>query len=565
MSTVIYRKYRPQTFADLTGQEPIRKTLENEIKTGKISHAYLFTGPRGLGKTTSARLLAKAVNCQNRKEGESEPCNNCQHCQAVIAGNFLDLIEIDAASHTGVDNVRETIIEAVRFSPNQAKYKVFIIDEVHMLSNSSFNALLKTLEEPPAHAIFILCTTEPHNIPETIISRCQRFDFKKVGRRDIIARLEKIAVLEQVKISSEVLEIIATRAQGGFRDAESLFQQILSLGEKEITAQTAALVLPRSNEKLILEFVSSLLQNNASLALEQINNLITEGLDLERFSADALELLRQILIYKISPNLCLDLAETAKVKFNDLSRQISPSRLIQLIELFLEKIKTQKQTEIPQLPLELLALEFCDSSPIVNQRPSSTIDHRSSNNNDNPAPVSNVTMRQFNNEGGDSSENSALKNPNPSKNISNPPNKSINAIKSINVINTSDSNDSRDSNNPSSLIDSIQLNDSWPQILVEVQKHNHSICAFLKTGQIICVKDNLIEIGFPYKFHEQTIKNEKNRKIVEDCISKIINQNVKVVAKHLESLKILPNNQASEPANALMTDLIQEFGGEIVE
>ncbi len=555
MSQVLYRKYRPQTFADLTGQEPIRKILENEIKTGKISHAYLFTGPRGLGKTTSARLLAKAVNCQNRKEGASEPCNNCPHCQAVIAGNFLDLIEIDAASHTGVDNVRETIIETVRFSPNQAKYKVFIIDEVHMLSNSSFNALLKTIEEPPAHAIFILCTTEPHKIPETIISRCQRFDFKKVSRHDIVKRLEKIAALEQVKISAEVLEIIAARAQGGFRDAESLFQQILSLGEKDITLETAALVLPRSNEKLILEFVSSLLQNNTALALEQINNLMTEGLDLERFSADALEFLRQLLIYKINPNLCPDLSETAKTQLNDLSRQISPSRLTQLIELFLEKIKAQKQTEIPQLSLELLALEFCDSSSVVNHQPSSTIDHQPLNNKD--------TLGL--------SDDSNIDPPTASaSSIQTSSNKSVNAIKSINAINTSDSNDSRDSSPklqaPSiQAIDPVQLNNSWPQILVEVQKHNHSICAFLKTGQILCVKDNLIEIGFPYKFHEQTIKNEKNRKIVEDCISKIINQNVKVAAKHLESLKTSSNNQASEPVNALMTDLIQEFGGEVVE
>src|SRR3989339_1919745 len=192
MST-LYRKYRPQKFSELIGQNHIKITLQHELERGEIGHAYLFCGPRGLGKTTTARLFAKAVNCVNRKDGESEPCNKCNSCTSIMTGNSVDMIEIDAASHTSVDNVRENIIENARFTPTSSKYKVFIIDEVHMLSISAFNALLKTLEEPPAHAIFILCTTELHKVPETIVSRCQHFDFKKVAPAEAIKRLKMIA------------------------------------------------------------------------------------------------------------------------------------------------------------------------------------------------------------------------------------------------------------------------------------------------------------------------------------------------------------------------------------
>ena len=205
MSLALYRKYRPQIFAELVGQNHIKTTLQNELATGKVAHAYLFSGPRGLGKTTVARLLAKAVNCLKRQAGESEPCNQCDACKEIVDNRSLDVIEIDAASNTGVDNVRENIIGNSRFTPTSRKYKVFIIDEVHMLSLSAFNALLKTLEEPPPYAIFILATTEIHRVPPTIISRCQRFDFRKVGLADVVERLNKIVNAEKRKVDQEDL------------------------------------------------------------------------------------------------------------------------------------------------------------------------------------------------------------------------------------------------------------------------------------------------------------------------------------------------------------------------
>jgi len=234
MAWVLYRKYRPQKFSEFVGQEHIVKTLTNAISSGLISHAYLFYGPRGSGKTTIARLFAKAVNCQNRKGGDFEPCNQCFSCKEISEGRAVDLIEIDAASHRGIDEIRD-LREGIKFAPTRLKYKVFIIDEAHQLTKEAANALLKTLEEPPSHAIFILATTEIHKMIPTIISRCQRFDFRKLTVPEILKKLEIICQKEKIKIEKVALELIAQNAQGSMRDAESLLDQVsTSFDKKEI-------------------------------------------------------------------------------------------------------------------------------------------------------------------------------------------------------------------------------------------------------------------------------------------------------------------------------------------
>src|SRR3989344_9182778 len=275
----LYRKYRPSTFADVYGQEHLITTIKNEIALGKIAQAYLFSGPRGVGKTTTARLLAKAVNCLTRKEGQFEPCNACGAWEQIRAGRHIDVIEVDAASQTGVDNVRENIIENAQFKPTTAKYKVFIIDEVHMLSNSSFNALLKTLEEPPAHVIFILATTELHKLPATVISRCQRFNFKKIGYDEMLARLKKISEEEKIKVDKEVFGRIINKSDGCLRDAESLLGQVFSLDLKKITVEDAQMILPSSNVESIIEFLEAITQGDGARALKLINTLTEEGIN----------------------------------------------------------------------------------------------------------------------------------------------------------------------------------------------------------------------------------------------------------------------------------------------
>src|SRR3989339_1561754 len=280
----IYRKYRPQTFAEIAGQEHITKTIASEIASGKIAHAYLFSGPRGVGKTTLARLIAKSLNCQNRAEGAFEPCNTCSSCTETTDGRNIDVIEVDAASHTQVDNVRENIIENAQFKPTRGKYKIFIIDEVHMLSNSSFNALLKTLEEPPAHCIFILATTEVHKILPTIVSRCQRFAFQKIPYELMKTRLEEICASEEIAVDKHVLDRIINKSDGCLRDAESLLGQIFSLNIKKITMADTAIILPASDATTVLQFITYLWQKQAGLAIELLQRLVTDGVNLEQFT-----------------------------------------------------------------------------------------------------------------------------------------------------------------------------------------------------------------------------------------------------------------------------------------
>jgi DNA polymerase-3 subunit gamma/tau len=229
---VLYRKYRPKRFAEIVGQEHVVRTLTNAIASGMVSHAYLFAGPRGCGKTTIARLLAKAVNCKNRKEGEAEPCNQCDSCLEINQGNAMDLIEIDAASNRGIDEIRD-LRDGIRFVPTKSKYKVFIIDESHQLTREAANALLKTLEEPPSHAIFVLATTEVHKMIPTIVSRCQRFDFRRLKVPEIIGRLETILEKEKINFEKEALNLIALAASGSIRDAESLLDEVVSFSGKE--------------------------------------------------------------------------------------------------------------------------------------------------------------------------------------------------------------------------------------------------------------------------------------------------------------------------------------------
>ena len=292
---VLYRKYRPKRFVEFVGQEHVVKVLTSALVGGRLAHAYLFCGPRGVGKTTIARILAKAANCENRKDGNFEPCNKCAACQEINDGRSLDLIEIDAASNRGIDEIRE-LREGIKFAPTRLKYKVFIIDEVHQLTKEAFNALLKTLEEPPAHAIFILATTEIHKVPETIISRCQRFDFHKLILEKIIERLARIAKVEGVKITQPALEMIAANADGAMRDAESLLGQVMAMEDKDITLEEVKALLGATDISAAIEMVAYLIANDAKGAICFINKILNDGYDLEQFAKSLINYLRKVMI-----------------------------------------------------------------------------------------------------------------------------------------------------------------------------------------------------------------------------------------------------------------------------
>jgi len=380
---VLYRKYRPQTFAEIIGQEHVVQTLSNAISAGMLSHAYLFSGPRGSGKTTIARILAKAANCRERKEGQFEPCGKCSSCLEIKEGRALDLIEIDAASHRGIDEIRE-LREEIKFSPVKEKYKVFVIDECHQLTKEAVNALLKTLEEPPSHAIFVLATTEIQKMLPTIISRCQRFDFRKLTLAEIVKRLEIVSQKERAKIEKPALELIALNSGGSIRDAESLLDQTLTFSgtlAKEGTIKTEDIkdLLGLADTVLLAEFVDCLSRKEAGPAVKFLNQNFERGRDPQEFAKALLLYLRQAMLLKIYPAksgtgpiksgtgpiksgvvnpIIIGLNQEEQEKIRSQTEKFSTQEIQKALNLFLEAENKMKYSPIPQLPLELAIVDF---------------------------------------------------------------------------------------------------------------------------------------------------------------------------------------------------------------
>ena len=356
-SQVFYRKWRPQTLAEVVGQELVTQTLVNALSSGRVSHAYLFCGPRGTGKTSTARALAKAVNCLTN--GKGEPCNTCAMCQAITEARALDVIEIDAASNTGVDDIRN-LREKVNYAPNQARYKVYIIDEVHMLSNSASNALLKTLEEPPSHVIFILATTEVHKILPTLISRCQRFDFRRLSQAVIISKLTHICDTEDIHIEPEALRLIAKSATGSMRDAENLLQQLATYYGAEIKLQQIQAILGITGDWRAKELTKHIINNDISAGMTTINSVNSDGLDLRQFNRELVEYLRALLLVKTGSADTVDFTAEDIAELKDLATGASLEQILKAVKLFgqLELGVDNYST----LPLEL-ALVDCVLTP----------------------------------------------------------------------------------------------------------------------------------------------------------------------------------------------------------
>jgi DNA polymerase-3 subunit gamma/tau len=360
MPQALYRKWRPQTWDAVIGQEHIIHTLRNAIAADRVAHAYLFAGPRGTGKTTTARLLAKAVNCLD-DDLAARPCNQCEHCLAVNEGRFLDLIEIDAASNTSVEDVRD-LRDKINFSPNQGRYKVYIIDEVHMLSTAAFNALLKTLEEPPDHAIFVLATTEVHKIPATVLSRCQRHEFRRIPVPDIVANLSKLAESEGIQADPEALTLIARQATGAMRDAISLLDQLASTSER-ITLEMAQTVLGTAASEAVIEITAAILAGDAARGLDRIHQSLDAGSDPRQFARQIVDYLRSLLLVRMGNAGQIEATQEVRQRMAQQAQAFeSTPELLRVIRAFNLAAGEARLSWQPALPLELALIESVEGS-----------------------------------------------------------------------------------------------------------------------------------------------------------------------------------------------------------
>jgi DNA polymerase-3 subunit gamma/tau len=358
MSQALYRKWRPQKWDEVVGQPHIVQTLKNAVASDRVAHAYLFAGPRGTGKTTAARLLAKAVNCLAPDLAE-RPCNTCDHCKAVNESRFLDLIEIDAASQTGVDDVRD-LREKINFTPNLGKYKIYIIDEVHMFSNSAFNALLKTLEEPPPHAIFILATTEIHKIPPTVLSRCQRHEFRRLPVDVIVTQLQAIVKSEKLKSEPEALTLIARQSAGGMRDAISLLDQLASTG-KTIDLELAQTVLGTATSQTVLALISAVLDREPGVGMDAIHAALDSGTDARLLARQVVDYLRALLLIQMGGSAQVDLSGDVRISAEKHARAFQAPDILRMIKTFNASASDQRGGWQPSLPLELALAEVIES------------------------------------------------------------------------------------------------------------------------------------------------------------------------------------------------------------
>ena len=496
---MFYTKYRPQKFSEISQPNDVATALANQVRSKKVSHAYLFIGPRGVGKTTTARILAKALNCENLSK-TGDPCDKCDACEAIKLGNFLDLIEIDAASNRGIDDIRD-LKDKIRLAPSLGKQKVYIIDEVHMLTTEAFNALLKTLEEPPAHATFILCTTEEHKVPDTIKSRCQVFKFKRATVEQIVTKLTEICAKEKIKakIKKEDLEKIARASLGGFRDAETLLQQVVE-GELDIDSFVGV-----NSTQEFVTFVDSIFMKNTSAAIRQVNKLYEDGIDLHTWSLELLKYLRDLLFISADAHEGLvDVSNDVLADMKVQAAKLNSQKVVEMIEAFSKATNEIKLSSIAQLPLELAIVTLCEGGGL----------HEAPVKAGEPVGLAGGGGKTGGSKSGGMGRSGA----------------GMVRISSSTLKISKAAKETKKSKSKLSVkFEDIQS--AWQDVLKGVINHNHGVQALLKATKPIEISGSSLVIEVFYKFHKERLESVRNRQIVEDVLSEIFGEPISLQLK----------------------------------
>ena len=506
---VLARKWRPQTFKDVIGQGHITHTLANVIQQKRIAHAYLFVGPRGVGKTSLARIMSKALNCE--KGPVINPCQRCTACKDITLGKSLDVLEIDGASNRGIDEIRQ-LRENIKFSPVHGKFRIYIIDEVHMLTTEAFNALLKTLEEPPPHVKFIFATTAPQRLPATILSRCQRFNFRMISVKEIVHQLKKIAKVEKITVSDEALHQIAREAQGSMRDAESILDQLIAFGDKEIEEKDVFLLMGRVGKNVFFKFAEAVITRDLLKSVSFFNQIMDQGEAPQQLITDTLNHLRNLLFIKIGKEgeAQLDITKEDLAILKTQASKIDGKKIISLIDILSTTVQDMRWASSPRLLMEVMLIK---------------------------------TIRSI------SGANAAEKiSPSPEGAASSPP-----ESHGLNI---------------------DEIRNQWPQVLVKVKKEKMTAGACLVEGEPIKFHHPVLTICFDngFNFHRETVEKLENKKIIEKVLHDIFKQELMIhclVGEVLHSddsaKKPEKDTNPSSPHKDIINKTLELFHGEIGE
>jgi DNA polymerase-3 subunit gamma/tau len=508
---MFYTKYRPQKFSEVLKPNEAVDALVSEIKANKVAHAFLFVGSRGTGKTTTARILAKALNCLNLDK-DGDPCDKCTNCLAVKSGNFVDLVEIDAASNRGIDDIRD-LREKVRLAPSMGTKKVYIIDEVHMLSSDAFNAFLKTLEEPPANVVFILCTTEFHKVPETIKSRCQVFRFKRASKVQLIQKLKKISKEENIQITDEDLKKIASASMGGYRDAETLLQQVLEGGV------SVDKFLSAGSKYKYLDFVDLLYKKDSSGSLKFVNEIFEEGIDIYVWVGELLNYVRGLLFVKSGiEEYFVEFGPETVSEAQKQAQQISFGWIVSVLEHLLQAQKEIRASFIPQLPLEIAVAKICigdkedNTMSVFLPESIGPVKSKSLVTNDIPTKLKEPLKNEKHESKSDKATSSALA--------------QISEAVAANV--EAEPKKTRKDKVEFINISLEEFQGKWTDLCSQAAKINNSVSALLRSSKLINIEGKFLVLEVSYSFHKERIESSRNRKLIEDVLKEVFSHDLSV-------------------------------------